>query len=392
MSVFDPRVWRALRHPRITGLLAEAGHPDGAAHELLGLATTAALDDHATTPHGGEAGPHTHDEHATDADLGDHAATPHGLASHAIDGAFHTGAAVLPTAGQKNALAGTSGTPGDANRYVTGQDTRLSDDRDPNPHVHTDPNDLPASVIEEGDPRLEDARAPLTHSHGDADLPADLVDDAALGSAVSDHETTEPHLSAGEVDTAAAAAVTTHANGAAHTGLATDAEVTDAIAAHEATTDPHAAYATEAALATHADDTELHAGAPGATEAFPVGSIFISAVATDPATLLGYGTWEAFAAGRMLVGFDAGQAEFDTLLETGGAKTHTLTEAEMPAHTHVIRSQTATSGAATSYEHGTLDTSSAEAEATEVTDPRGGGGAHNNLPPYLVVHIWRRTA
>lgn len=127
-------------------------------------------------------------------------------------------------------------------------------------------------------------------------------------------------------------------------------------------------------------------------DAFPIGSVFIAVVSTNPATLLGYGTWAAFAAGRVLVGIDAGQTEFDVVEETGGAKTHTLTTAEMPAHTHVITSQTATTGSATSYEHGALDTSSAEAEVTEVTGSTGGGGAHNNLQPYIVVYMWKRTA
>lgn len=108
----------------------------------------------------------------------------------------------------------------------------------------------------------------------------------------------------------------------------------------------------------------------------------------------------------MLVGFNSGDTDFDTVEETGGAKTHTLTTTEMPvhthvqdAHTHVITSQTATTGGATSYEHGTLDTSSAEAEATEVTGSTvatnqnaGSGGAHNNMPPYIVCHFWKRVS
>lgn len=126
--------------------------------------------------------------------------------------------------------------------------------------------------------------------------------------------------------------------------------------------------------------------------AYPVGSIYISTASTNPNTLFGFGTWSAFGAGRTLVSLDAGQTEFDTVEETGGAKTHTLTTAEMPAHTHIVTSQTATTGAATSYEHGTLDTSSTEAEATEVTGSTGGGGAHNNLQPYIVVYMFKRTA
>ena len=162
------------------------------------------------------------------------------------------------------------------------------------------------------------------------------------------------------------------------------------------------------------------AAPPGGGEAFPVGAIFISVSSTNPGTSLGYGTWTAFGAGRVLVGLDAGQTEFDTVEETGGAKTHTLTSAEMPAHTHVqdahghvqdahshvVTSQTATTGGATSYEHGTLDTSSAETEATETTattvatnqttvavnQSTGGGGAHANLQPYVTVYFFKRTA
>lgn len=55
--------------------------------------------------------------------------------------------------------------------------------------------------------------------------------------------------------------------------------------------------------------------------AWPVGSIFISAIATNPATSLGFGTWAAFGAGRVLIGQDANDAAFDTAEETGGSKT-----------------------------------------------------------------------
>ena len=147
-------------------------------------------------------------------------------------------------------------------------------------------------------------------------------------------------------------------------------------------------------------------GAPGAGEAFPVGSIFIAVVATNPATLLGYGTWAAYAAGRVLVGIDAGQTEFDTVRETGGAKTHTLVEAEIPAHTHVQDAHShvigqvrdATTGGATTNIAKTADTSSTAGTSTStntsvaVNQSTGGDGAHNNLQPYIVVYMWERTA
>lgn len=56
-------------------------------------------------------------------------------------------------------------------------------------------------------------------------------------------------------------------------------------------------------------------------EAFPVGSVFIAVVSTNPGTLLGYGVWAAFGAGRVLVGYDAGDTDFNAAEKTGGAKT-----------------------------------------------------------------------
>lgn len=119
---------------------------------------------------------------------------------------------------------------------------------------------------------------------------------------------------------------------------------------------------------------------------YPIGFVITLGVSTNPATLLGVGTWTAIA-GRVIVGIDAGQTEFDTLNETGGAKTHTLTEAEIPAHTHTYtKSPGASSVGSDAGGDGTqtLD--------TENTGSTGGGVAHNNLPPYIVKYVWERTA
>lgn len=129
---------------------------------------------------------------------------------------------------------------------------------------------------------------------------------------------------------------------------------------------------------------------PGGSNAFPVGSVFIAVVSTNPATLLGYGTWAAFGAGRVLVGIDAVDTDFDTAEETGGAKTHTLTSAEMPAHTHDEQAPSSASSGAMKFG---IDTNASGSQAAGITTASaGGGGAHNNLPPYVVVYMWKRTA
>lgn len=152
---------------------------------------------------------------------------------------------------------------------------------------------------------------------------------------------------------------------------------------------------------------------------YPVGSIYINATSsTNPATLLGFGTWVAFGAGRVLVGLDSGDTAFDTVEETGGAKTHTLTTAELASHSHNVSgtsnrrvmafdstnitsvrltSQVAYPGAGTSYKYmGTNNfadgSNIVSADMISATQTAGSASAHNNLQPYIVVYMWKRTA
>ena len=128
---------------------------------------------------------------------------------------------------------------------------------------------------------------------------------------------------------------------------------------------------------------------------YPVGSIYINATnSTNPATLLGFGTWSSFGAGRVLVGIDSSDTDFDTSEETGGAKTHTLTTAELPSHTHTHTVETGRSfsssiGNAPVVQGSDNTVLSSSAVTTSST---GGGSAHNNLQPYIVVYMWKRTA
>ena len=145
---------------------------------------------------------------------------------------------------------------------------------------------------------------------------------------------------------------------------------------------------------------------------YPVGSIYINAgVSTNPATLLGFGTWTAFGAGRVMVGLNGSDALFDTLEETGGSKdaitvshTHTATSTVTdPTHQHGASSgnfltETGTGtyaygggGANISVVTNTASVSTGVTVATTVASA-GSSGTNANLPPYIAVAMWKRTA
>lgn len=131
-------------------------------------------------------------------------------------------------------------------------------------------------------------------------------------------------------------------------------------------------------------------GEPGlGGEAFPIGSIFLSVVSTDPATLLGYGTWSQVAGGRFLVGQTSGDAGYDTAEETGGAATHAhATHGSAGAHTH--------DNHASGRKGGT--TNPQDIHNSPTTHSSDGGHTHDahssesNVPPYFTAYIWKRTA
>lgn len=160
---------------------------------------------------------------------------------------------------------------------------------------------------------------------------------------------------------------------------------------------------------------------------YPVGSVYINAtVATNPATLLGFGTWVTVGDGKVLVNQDTADTSFDTLGETGGSKdaivvshTHTVTTtgttASSGAHTHTINdpghthnayqsgsgSGNGAGGSTSYYATGSSTTgisiNSGGAHTHDLTlsstaASTGSSGTNANLQPYVVVRMWKRTA
>jgi hypothetical protein len=143
---------------------------------------------------------------------------------------------------------------------------------------------------------------------------------------------------------------------------------------------------------------------------YPVGAVYCSVVNTSPSTLFG-GTWSVFAAGRVLVGLDSGDTDFDTAEETRGAKT-TQSSAQSFAgtpssvivnHVHVQSLPTGQSGSQNSGTRDTTTTGSG-ADALSTANPTGGAASYTpagtNTPgvatsvvqPSIVVYMWKRTA
>lgn len=167
-----------------------------------------------------------------------------------------------------------------------------------------------------------------------------------------------------------------------------------------------------------------------ALAAWPVGAVFLGYGPTSPASLLGGGTWVQIAQGKMLVGQNSADADFDVVGDTGGSKTHLQTGLEVATHNHYPGTlDTNTTGSGHTHNVGfqsaaTTATGGTAQRLTDLNNQTGGGGTArsgdtgstgsghthgitgqagdvvgstgqvpmNIMNPYLVVYMWRRTA
>ena len=147
---------------------------------------------------------------------------------------------------------------------------------------------------------------------------------------------------------------------------------------------------------------------------YPVGSIYMSTVSTNPATLFGFGTWEAMPEGRVLLA--QGKSSWGTTYNagsTGGEATHQLTVGELPAHNHTASTNTTGNHTHQFQLYGPngntnmnfpsdFDTNYARNKGTTLSagnhshtiniNNTGSSQSHNNMQPYLAVYMWKRVS
>lgn len=133
---------------------------------------------------------------------------------------------------------------------------------------------------------------------------------------------------------------------------------------------------------------------------YPIGTIYTSVVSTNPATLFGFGTWVAFASGKTLIGVDVSDTAFATVEKTGGSKnavvvshTHSASVTD-PGHAHSGGAQltgvSVLGGPNLIPSGGNTNSNTTGISVSNSTT--GVSGTNANLPPYITVYFWKRTA
>ena len=253
--------------------------------------------------------------------------------------------------------------------------------------------------------QLEQVRLGAQSAKASAAAAAASAKAASESEAASDAAAAKKSADAAAASAAAAASGATSATGSAATASASAATATQkATAAGTSETNAKISENSAAASATAAGNSastasqKATAAANSAAAAaqtaanilnkvYPVGSIYLSVSSTSPQTLFG-GTWE-----RIKDRFLLAAGSTYTAGATGGEATHELTVSELPKHTHRIMMGNAEGTAQRVMRY--IDTGSAWWSGSgndKLSEEIGGDAAHNNMPPYLAVYIWKRTA
>ena len=253
--------------------------------------------------------------------------------------------------------------------------------------------------------QLEQVRLGAQSAKASAAAAAASAKAASESEAASDAAAAKKSADAAAASAAAAASGATSATGSAATASAsaataaqkataagtseTNAKISENSASASATAAGNSASTAsqKAAAAANSAAAAAQTAANILNKVYPVGSIYLSVSSTRPQTLFG-GTWE-----RIKDRFLLAAGSTYTAGATGGEATHELTVSELPKHTHRIMMGNAEGTAQRVMRY--IDTGSAWWSGSgndKLSEEIGGDAAHNNMPPYLAVYIWKRTA
>lgn len=124
---------------------------------------------------------------------------------------------------------------------------------------------------------------------------------------------------------------------------------------------------------------------------YRVGDIILTTNNRNPKYDYG-GTWELWGAGRVPIGVDTSQTEFNEVEKTGGEKKHTMTIAEMPNHNHNIVASNGTQTPGISFYPAQSITSPYDLVDSNICRPTGGSAPFNVLQPYITCYMWKKIA
>lgn len=122
---------------------------------------------------------------------------------------------------------------------------------------------------------------------------------------------------------------------------------------------------------------------------YPIGSIYMTVSDTNPFETIKFGVWEKIE-NRFLLA----SSNIHMNGETGGEENHTLSINEMPKHSHKMKYDSIgwTALRQSSGTNGILENNASSYDGQYSTEEVGNGNAHNNMPPYLAVNMWKRIA
>lgn len=122
---------------------------------------------------------------------------------------------------------------------------------------------------------------------------------------------------------------------------------------------------------------------------YPIGCIYTTVDSTNPATVFGFGTWSTFGAGKVLIGVDSGDTDYQIVEQVGGSKTHTLTIPELVPHTHT---QNVNNSAGGSLKETTYVTQGGQITGDTTTGSTGGGTAFSIVQSFITVYFFKRDS